>query len=344
MAVTQEGTTSPAPGYIGQAQIDYKAYYTKVLAAVEEYNAMRDYDFVSKVVEETTELKIKHWQRSIDMTRIPEYWTPDRQKLNFFTVDIPLLNYGAGIGMSLFAWQDATQGEADKLMSEAFLADQRNRAKIAYYIMTRNSADAAGGATSASGFWNSTTSGLTPPPFKNTSFNASHDHYIALGAGVTEPRLSDLNAMETQITHHGYSEDGNGLWMICNQATVELIKNLASFTQLMTPVPFVSQISGEGFRSGVQLSGFELYRDNWMSDNYMLPLSVQRPIIAQRIPQNAIGQGLQYIKGNNSDIPVLGSYFVRRAGSIVQEKGAGAVYLLAADTYTAPTYSFEYVA
>lgn len=341
MATINQSPAAPVTGYYTQSFVDYQAYYTLVKAMVEEYNAARDYDFIARTVQDGTQLRVRHWQRSAEMVSIPEFYQPDRERLGFWVIDAPLLNFAVGYGFSLFAWQDMTLGEADKITSEMIRADERLQAKMAYNIMMHNGAGTqVGGSFAASGAWNGATSGLTPPPYKAVTFAASHSHYTA--TGVANVRLQDIHALYEDIIEHGYSEDNVGLMMVISQNMATDIKNLAGWTAAMTANPVVSTISTEGLRSGLSIAGFEVFIDQWVPKGYLLGMSTQQPPVFRRVPQNPAGQGLQFVKGNNSDNPFLGSYYVRRQGNVVSEKGAISVRQVTTGAYANPSFKFDY--
>lgn len=356
----EQGSGTPVLGVYGQELVDYRSFYTKVVEMVEQYNQTNDLAFIARAQEDGTQLKIRHWERSFEMTQIPDGWEPDSQRLGFWGVDVPLNNYGAGYKFTFFGWQDLSLREAEQTTADLFRADLRLQAKLLYNTMTYGGpAYGAGlgnaGVSRFSGFWNGAApngSGLTPPPYKAVTFADTHSHYQPT-ANAAQVTIADLNFLFETIVEHGYSEGGtgeggDGLVLSMPLSVATQLKDLAAFTTMMTPVPFIGAVT-QGLTSGFQLQGFGVFYDNWVAGNRLVGWSNERPVAYRRVPPRPEGQGLQFKKGNDSDNPLLGSAFYRRAGHMIQEKGAGAV-LQIAGAYANPQasspnpYSFEEVA
>lgn len=356
---TPAGNLPPVGQYFGRYFVDYKALYTQVVEAIETINRAPAFWFVSKFVERGDKLILRHFERSMEFALSPEYSTPGMQRLRFWTAPIPLYDYKAGFGFSYEAWQDLTLDEAQRTIQEAFRADERLQAKAAYAPMLSDGNTAHGtvhGVLTYSPFWNGTTSGLTPPPYKQNVFTSDHTHYNYRNASTIT--LADITAMLKDIQEHGVENiSPSNSFLISSALGTQKIKDIMPIVNTQyyftSPLPPAATVSVQGIpEGGLDLMGFKVLTDQMVATTdtagnsnvqYYLAVSPIRPPVYRREPANPQAKGLQMIKSNVTDNPFCGAYFLRRMGHIVQEKGIGTVLYVnsGATAYVNPNYTFE---
>jgi hypothetical protein len=199
------------------------------------------------------------------------------------------------------------------------------------------------------GFWNGSTTewnGTTntgvnakPRNWKNNTFTTAENHYGYTGS--TSVALDDFSTVKRDITEHGYGLNGK-LFMFMNGGMAKNVEDLAGWTTAMTSNNLINSIAEEGLQSKVsRIQGFTIVVDDYMPDSYMFGLSTDGPCVAMREPKG--GGGLKYYSGPYADYPLKESYFKRRMGMAVFNRGAGAVYYLHGSSYTSAVsnYTFE---
>jgi hypothetical protein len=199
-----------------------------------------------------------------------------------------------------------------------------------------------------------------PPPFAGQTFS-THNHYLT--AGSTTIDGVDLRDLIVHVQHHGYGV-GNGekVIILCNPQEGVTIRGLrAGVGTPASPYDFIpstdapayitTQSTGSiiGDRPPGDFNGLKIigsFGDAWVAEDYFVPagyviaLATSGPN-SQRNPlafrEDVRVKGLIQIPGNQSDYPLIDSFYTRAMGVGVRHRGAAAVMQVVSGTYTPPS-------
>lgn len=295
------------------------ALYEKYLGWIDEYNSSPEYvsDFIARAGVTIDRPTAVLSEAPLDFIENAELAMPDWQKGKEIVIPVDLRYYALGQAFSRRFIQANTAHVLDERTKKAIAADQRLVMKKYFGTMLRKT-DA--------GFYDGAS--YTPPRFKNNTFDASHCHYALsnLGDGGEKWSIDDVRWAKEHILEHGYSP--LNLHLFANAASIRDIEGWANWTASATPVAATSltdTLAREGFAKGVSIEGFVLHHEEWIPDNFMLFLSMDEPVIAERVHPNPSARGLALIPGRNANCQLEDSYYERAIGCAVIGKGAGLV-------------------
>lgn len=201
--------------------------------------------------------------------------------------------------------------------------------------------------------------GELPPPYKQTTFTGSHNHYVISGnTAVTPQNLDDLAYLTQE--HGYYLQFGyrNILWV--NKQEADIIRtfrvlNGAKFDFVPNPNWYEGAVwvPNEGSYQGgpggaispneVGTYGpFHVIREDYIPAGYLVNVTTGGPNnlgnpIGLREHTNPSYQGLKLIPGQRSDYPLLDSFYRRGIGTGIRHRGALAVMQVkASGNYAVP--------
>jgi len=212
-------------------------------------------------------------------------------------------------------------------------------------------------------FYNNDTT--VPPPWKNDVHQATHDHYLDLGAAPLTP--ADLDLMEGHLKHHGYGAQNNStMYLLVNTAELAVIRNFRVSTGasydfipaagqppwlLPTSTGGVVSPQGQGVPTvfgGMRVAGrygnWTVVEEDYIPAGYLFGFATGGDNAATnpvgfREHANPALRGLRIVKGREPDYPLIDSIYNRGFGTGVRHRGAGVVGQIAAGggTYDIPT-------
>lgn len=216
--------------------------------------------------------------------------------------------------------------------------------------------------------------GFIPPPYKNTTFDGTHSHYLVSGAAKIDS--DDFMALLNLISEHGFGiEQGTTFALLCNQTEINEIRKWR-----------VGQPNGVGavtndFSSGTALADYDFIpaanQPALIVPNAEGLLGSQPPSVWQGLPvigsyadvlivhedyipagypimlgsggsgdlQNPVGlrqhanaqyQGLRLYPGNQQAYPLIDSYYSRSFGTGIRQRGGAAVLMVGTGSYVIP--------
>lgn len=201
--------------------------------------------------------------------------------------------------------------------------------------------------------------GTVPPPYRNTSFNGTHTHYLVSGAATVDP--GDLNTIEDDLYSHGYRlTSGYELILMVNRQEANVIRtfevgvNGSRWTFIPDPAGFGG---GTLTPAGVQVQGapsgrvrnqigtygpFKVVEDDYIPAGYVLGFATGGEqnlgnLVGIRQHQNPSLRGLRLVKGRDNDYPLTDSFYQFGFGTGIRHRGAGIVMQITANAnYAAP--------
>jgi hypothetical protein len=207
------------------------------------------------------------------------------------------------------------------------------------------------------GLWNGT-DGQTPPAYNGNTFATAHNHYLTTGTATLDP--ADVEILIDTVLHHGYGDDdGSQIVVLAHPIQADVIAGFragvgaAKFDFIpSTDAPaYLTAETLVGSRPAGTFQGMKVrgsYGRALIVENSLLPMaylaslasagsnSARNPIGFREHPQPAY-QGLKIVPGNNSQYPLIDSYYTHGFGVGVRHRGAAAVMqVVASPTYTAP--------
>lgn len=266
-----------------------------------------------------------------------------------------------------YTWKflaEASQAQLDTLNENALNADNRlvfNRVLKAIFNNTNRTAD-VGVRTGLNVYPLYNADGEVPPPYKNTTFAGTHNHYLVSGAATVDS--GDLDDLADTITEHGYGAGAGGqLVLLVNKAQLVTIRNFRvdtgasyDFIPAANQPPFLLPTNTGGVANptppttflGRQVQGqygpWFIIEDGYIPAGYMLGFATggagagaAQNLVGIREHRNAGLRGLQLVKGPSPDYPLVDSFYRRGFGTGVRQRGAGAVMQIkATGTYDIP--------
>jgi hypothetical protein len=200
--------------------------------------------------------------------------------------------------------------------------------------------------------------GEVPPPYATYTHTGTHNHYITSGGATVTS--ANLDAMATQLGHHGYTF-ANGyqlvLWVNTQEATtIKTFKTStgAAYDFVINPATYEGKVwvpdNGQyvgGPRNTLPgeigtYGPWHVVEEAYIPAGYMVglasggPENLQNPI-GIREHANPAYQGLKIIPGQRSDYPLLDSFYRRGFGTGIRQRGAGVVMQVTTNgSYTVP--------
>jgi len=186
---------------------------------------------------------------------------------------------------------------------------------------------------------------------------------ISLVSGASTVDSGDLDDMETDLKHHGYTwQTGTTLLLIVNSAEAAVIRTFRvadgdSYDFLLSqgnppwfPPDANLALYPPGATPSAQLAGLPVIgrygqwlviEDDLVPAGYMLglasggELSAQNPVGIREHANTAL-RGLRLVKGPDPDYPLIDSYYQRGFGTGIRQRGAGVVMMIGTGSYDIP--------
>ena len=210
---------------------------------------------------------------------------------------------------------------------------------------------------------------MVPPPYKNTTFTAPHQHYKTSGAATVDS--GDLEDIYDNIAEHGYGHnEGSTIVLMVNKQEANAIRrfkanveNANSAVALYDFIPSSNQptqilpgllgtqsLLGQlppSTWQGLPVIGSYGYllivEDSFIPPGYLVAFAtggesnLQNPIGIREHANPAL-RGLRLINGEKAGYPIINSYYQRGFGTGVRHRGAAAITQVSASaTYTPPS-------
>lgn len=353
--------------------VDLNTLWNEFQAVNDEYNAARQavVDFltfgVNNPVEEVPVLGTQGDFEEASEFGVPRSYRPE---FDVYAMGYTFKWYDLA---NRFTWQflsEAPAAQVRAIENQALEADSRLVFTKVMRQLFRNTTDSAtirGNAYNVYGFYNGDANS-TPPPYKTNVFGPNHNHFLVSGATVVDQ--FDLQDMQDQLIHHGYTK-GNGYRtvLMANRADTVKMRSFRSEVNggpvggLYDFIPSTSQpprlanantiIIGGG-QPAAQLDGMNvigsygdilIVEEDYIPAGYLVMFvtggrdNIQNPI-GFREHQNAGLRGMRLVKGRQADYPLLDAYYVRGFGTGVRHRGAAVVMQIKATGSYAPPAQF----
>lgn len=280
----------------------------------------------------------------------------------FFSMGFDFKWYDLAIRYTWKYLAEATAAQVESLNNMAIEADTRlrfTRIMRAAFNNSNGTTDIRGNPFTVYRFYNG--DGTVPPDFKNNSFDGTENHYMVSGADTVAS--TDLDALEEQITEHGYGPPTGGiLVLMVNRQEMATIRSFRvadgdsyDFVPAANQPPFLLPTNTGGVEGGRppsdwnglpvagQYGKFIVIEEDYIPAGYLLSfasggeLAPTNPI-GVREHQNAGLRGLRLVKGRDNDYPLIDSFYQRGFGTGIRHRGAGAIMQIkASGSYEVPS-------
>lgn len=265
---------------------------------------------------------------------------PDRKMITIAEFYPTVKKFGYGVGTDVDTLQRSTGREIMLDMGRPMLEDPQNMLTLMLSQMMTN----PGTSNAGYGFYNgefSTEEKVTAPiAYQQNTFASNHSHYMVSNT-ASQFVLADITKIKQTIRHHGH---GGTLGGFINSATVQVLEDLAAFTQSsIVRNPITDSVAINGFGETFQLLGITWHVTEMVPDKYVLVVEINgaesmRPMIMFE-PANL--RGLRLHPGPNPNYPIVESYWDRWVGFKVWQRGAGVAlwYGAHSGSYVSPTFA-----
>lgn len=293
-----------------------------------------------------------------DFEEASEYGEPKGIRLGpAFNLGFDFKWYDLAIRYTWMFLAEAVQAQVEALNNSALEADNRllfTRILAAIFDNRNREATINGQEVPVYPFYNA--DGTVPPRWKSYSFDGTETHYMVSGAAAVDS--GDLEDMADKLQLKGYSTTrGYRLVVLVNRQegkTIRKFRVAAGDDYDFIPnnnvgggvvLPEGQVVGAPGGSLPGQIGTYgpwQVVEEDYMPIGYLLGFATggERNIgnpIGVREHVNASLRGLTLIPGNNSDYPLVDSYYRHGFGTGVRHRGAGVVMQIkAAGAYDIP--------
>lgn len=302
--------------------------------SLEDYNATSN-GLIDLLTFRTTDKTFSVLQGAYEFEDYADFTLPDSQDLSYLELSIGIKDFDLRFAFTWARILESTQAELDARHAAALQADTRLLLKQVIRSALTKEGLTLGGVTSPA-FYNA--DGTVPPTVKNTTFTGSHNHYLVSSAASLA--IGDIDRLEADLTHHGFLQD---LVVLNNRAQTATIKGLTGFVPSASQVHDIKWTNMVGEPYYGSYSRFSFLEEDWIPSTYLFAFSAQggpnsnlNPI-AFRESINPAARGLILQRGNNPEYPLADSFYYRKFGVGVRQRGNGvALQITENPTYTSP--------
>jgi len=303
--------------------------------ALEDYNET-SHGLVDMLVFRTTDKSFSVLQGAYEFEEYADFTLPDSQDLSYLELSVGIKEFDQ---RHAFTWSrilETPANELDARHAASLQADTRLIIKQVVRAALTSTGLTMGGITGAA-FYNA--DGTVPPPIKNTTFTGSHNHYlVSTGASLA---AADLDRIQDDLVHHGFETD---LVLMINSAQSRTIEGFTGFVPARERVHDVKWINLVGDPYIGSYGRMAILEEDWIPANYLFGFSAiggsndARNPMAMRESQNPTARGLILQRGTNPEYPLADSFYYRKFGMAVRQRGNGvALQIKASGSYVSPT-------
>jgi len=302
--------------------------------SLEDYN-VTSHGLVDLLTFRTTDKTFSVLQGSYEFEDYADYTLPDSQDITYLEISIGIKDFDLRYAFTWARILESTSAELDGRHAAALQADTRLLLKQVLRAALTKEGLTLGGVTSPA-FYNA--DGTVPPTVKNTTFTGSHNHYLAsTGASLAS---GDIDRIEDDLVHHGFITD---LILMVNRTEVRTIQGFATFVpsaQLVHDIKYTNLVGDPYFGS---IGRMAILEEDWVPSGYLFAFSAQGGTNSQQNPIafresiNPSARGLILQRGTNPEYPLADSFYYRKFGVGVRQRGNGvAMQITGGGTYTSP--------
>jgi hypothetical protein len=302
--------------------------------SLEDYNATSN-GLVDLLTFRTTDKTFSVLQGAYEFEDYADYTLPDSQDLSYLELSVGIKDFDLRYAFTWARILESTASELDGRHAAALQADTRLLLKQVIRAALTKEGLTLGGVTSPA-FYNA--DGTVPPPVKNTTFSGSHTHYLATTGGTLA--AADLDRIEDDLVHHGFVSD---IILMVNRAQVRTIQGFTGFVPSSTlthDIKWTNLVGDPYFGSYGIMAVLE---EDWIPAGYLFAFSAQggpggqTAPIAFRESTNPAARGLILQRGTNPEYPLADSFYYRKFGVGVRQRGNGvAMFITGGGSYTSP--------
>lgn len=303
--------------------------------SLEDYNAT-SYGLVDLLTFRTTDKIFSVLQGAYEFEDYADFTLPDSQDLSYLEISIGLKDFDLRYAYTWARILESVQSELDGRHSAALQADTRLILKQVIRAAMTKEGLTLQGVTSVP-FYNG--DGTVPPTVKNTVFTGSHNHYLV--SSTAQLQSTDLDRMEDDLYHHGFVTN---LVVMVNRLQVRTVQGLTNFVpsdSLNHSVLFTNLVGDPYFGSYSRMAVLE---EDWIPPGYLFAFSAQgggnnaQNAIGFRESINPAARGLILQRGSNPEYPLVDSFYYRKFGVGVRQRGNGvALQVTGNSSYTSPS-------
>jgi len=303
--------------------------------SLEDYNET-SHGLVDLLTFRTTDKTFSVLQGAYEFEDYADYTLPDSQDLSYLELSVGIKDFDLRFAFTWARILETTSSELDARHANALQADTRLLLKQVLRAALTKEGLTLGGVTSPA-FYNA--DGTVPPTVKNTTFTGSHNHYLAsTGASLA---AGDLDRIEDDLYHHGFQTD---LILMANRAQTRTIQGFTGFVPAAEMVHDIKWTNLVGDPYYGSYSRMSILEEDWIPPGYLFAFSAQGGTQSQQNPIafresiNPAARGLILQRGNNPEYPLADSFYYRKFGVGVRQRGNGvSLFITGGGSYTSPT-------
>jgi hypothetical protein len=314
--------------------IDPNELWNDFQAALEDYN-QTSHGLVDLLTYRTTDKTFSVLQGAYEFEEYSDFTLPDSQDITYLELSVGIKSYDMRFA---FTWErilESSSSELDGRHAASLQADTRLILKQVLRAVFTKEGLVLGGVTSPA-FYNA--DGTVPPPIKNNTFSGSHTHYLAsAGASLAS---SDIDRMEDDLVEHGFVND---LVLMVNRAQSRTIQAFTTFVPSAARAHDIKWTNMVGEPYIGSIGRFAVLEEDWVPATYLFGFAAQggagsnQNPIAFRESINPSARGLLLQRGTNPEYPLADSFYFRKFGVGVRQRGNGVVLqITGGGTYTSP--------
>lgn len=355
--------------YTTNDNVDLNALWDEAQAALAEWNRTRNRIVslltfqVLKEIEEVPQVGEATFEEASEFGE-PE---GERLKLGYFQLGFDFKDYDRATRFTWKALRDMDARQVRAVNNAMLQADERlmfRKVMEAIFDNRNRETDIRNNPYPVYPLYNA--DGTVPPPYQETTFDGTHDHYLVSGNALIDS--GDLEAAYEHIAEHGYSiENGTQIIHFMNRAQIKEVRKFrmgqvnnngieANYdfvpalgnnpAQILdTPLGLLGSLP-PNFWNGLRVAGS--YDDAliielpFIPNGYFLTIGTGgagnlQNLVGLREHKNPVYRGLRILPGNDQRYPLIESYYTRAFGTgIRQRAGAVVTQIAAAGPYAIP--------
>lgn len=280
-----------------------------------------------------------------------ELGRPQKIRFQYISRGFPLKHYDLGYGYTQEYLDDARADQIAQIagMVESAWWDTQFRVVMLALFTDTNSVDEDG--VTVRRLYNA--DGEVPPEYKRWTHDGTHTHYLTSGGGGFD--LTDIQAAEEHLLHHGFGDFGETIVLLANRSEMPTLRGLTGFipaTTGNTPQVVNGDIIGNvpsltipQLQSKVQgyIGQVVIVEENSMPDSYFLMFATgglfgQQNVVGTRDHDNPSINGLRLVEGPVARYPLIDAVYDGYFGAGVKQRGAAVIMQDTAGAYAVPTF------
>jgi hypothetical protein len=349
--------------YVTNDNVDLNQLWAEAQAAAAVWNAGRSKLVNLLTYPVTQEIESVPQVGEATFEEASEFGEPQgaRLKLGYFQLGYDFRDYDRATRFTWKALRDMDARQVRAVNNALLQADERlvfRKTMEAIFDNRNRETEIRNNAYKVYPLYNA--DGTVPPPYRGTTFDDTHDHYMVSGADLIDS--GDLEDAYDNIREHGYTiEAGTQIVCLMNREEIKevrkfrmgqennntVVANYDFIPSRIAPAQFLDSPLGllgslpPDYWNGLRVSGsyddILIIEEPFIPPKYFLMFGTGgagnlQNLVGFREHRNPVYRGLRILPGNDQRYPLIESYYSRAFGTGIRQRAGGVVTQIKAGT------------